>query len=275
MYPEFQFEDSVVWITGASSGIGEALAKRMAARGARLVLSARNTRELERVAEACTALGAAHTRVLPLDVAQHDTLANAARTVLSELGHVDLLLNNAGVSQRSFCIDTDFDVYRQMMDINVLGQIALTQAVLPAMIERGSGHLAVTSSIAGKVGAPQRTGYCAAKHAVMGFFDALRTEIAADGLRVTTITPGFIRTDVSKNALGGDGTPTGTTDEDIAGGMDVDECADVIMAGFAAGDPEIAVGSGGEMGLLQLKRDDPIAVFTALAQRAEQVRARH
>ncbi|CAN0605449.1 unnamed protein product [Ectocarpus sp. 12 AP-2014] len=106
----------------------------------------------------------------------------------------------------------------------------------------------------------------------MGFFDSLRTEVAADGLRVTTITPGFIRTNVSRNALGPDGAPTGTTDSDIAGGMDVDECADVIMAGFENGDPEIAVGSGPEMGLVQLKRDDPIATFNALEQFARQAR---
>jgi short-subunit dehydrogenase len=210
--------------------------------------------------------------VLPLDIVDYAAMEPAARQVLAQYSQIDLLLNNAGVSQRSFCVDTDFSVYRQMLEINVLGQIALTQAVLPAMLARGEGHLAVTSSVAGKVGAPLRTGYCAAKHAVMGFFDALRTEVAADGLQVTTITPGFIRTNVSKNALGADGTPTGTTDDDIAGGMDVGECADVIIAGFESGEPEIAVGSGPEMGLLQLKRDDPTAAFRALEQMATQIR---
>jgi short-subunit dehydrogenase len=141
------------------------------------------------------------------------------------------------------------------------------------MVARGEGHIAVTASVAGKVGAPLRTGYCAAKHAVMGFFDALRTEVAADGLQVTTITPGFINTNVSKNALGGDGKPTGVTDTDIAGGMSVDDCADVIIQGFESGEPEIAVGSGAEMGLLQMKRENPIGTFQALEGMAAQIRA--
>ncbi|MEL7045071.1 MAG: SDR family oxidoreductase [Pseudomonadota bacterium] len=223
MYPGIDFREKVVWITGGSSGIGEAVALALAARGAQLVLSARNRAELERVARACADTGAAETMVLPLDITAYDAMDKAAGDVLERFGAIDLLLNNAGVSQRSFCRDTKFEVYRQMMEINVLGQIALTQAVLPAMLERGDGHIAVTSSVAGKLGAPLRTGYCAAKHAVMGFFDALRSEVAADGLRVTTITPGFIRTAVAKNALGGDGRPMGASDGYIEGGMDVEE----------------------------------------------------
>jgi len=272
MYAGFDFRDKVVWITGASSGIGEAVAERAAARGAKLALSARDETQLARVAAACEAAGAPAVQVIPLDVTDFDAMPSAVATVVNTLGPIDLLLNNAGISQRSFCADTSFDVYRQMMEVNVLGQIALTQAVLPQMIERGAGHLAVTASVAGKVGAPMRTGYCAAKHAVMGFFDSLRTEVAAHGIEVTTITPGFIRTNVAKNALGSDGKAVGASDADIDGGMDVGDCADVIIAGFEAGTPEIAVGTGPEMGLLQVKRDDPIAAFKALEQMARQLR---
>lgn len=264
----FAFNGAVVWITGASSGIGEELARQAAAKGAKLVLSARQQPELERVRDACLAAGSPDVLVLPLDVLDYDAMGAKTRAVVDHLGRIDLLVNNAGVSQRSFCVDTDFSVYRQMMDINVLGQIALTQAVLPVMLEQGSGHIAVTASVAGKVGAPLRTGYCAAKHAVMGFFDALRTEVAAAGLQVTTITPGFIRTAVARNALGADGTAVGASDADIEGGMEVDACARVIMEGFEAGQPEIAVGDGPEMALLQLKRDDPIATFRALEDMA-------
>lgn len=271
MYAGFDFADKVVWITGASSGIGQALALHLAKKGSRLILSARNESALEGVAASCREAGARDVLVLALDIARHSELASKTAVVLDHFAHIDLLINNAGVSQRSLCIDTDFAVYEAMMNINVLGQIALTQAVLPSMIERGTGHLAVTASVAGKVGAPLRTGYCAAKHAVMGFFDALRTELASQGIEVTTITPGFIQTNVSRNALSADGTPTGVTDEDIAGGMDVDACADVIIAGFEQGEPEIAVGVGPEMGLLQLKRDDPVAAFRALEQMAAQI----
>ncbi|MFK7829483.1 MAG: SDR family oxidoreductase [Congregibacter sp.] len=271
MYDAMQFDGRAVWITGASSGIGKALAVQMAARGSRLALSARNQQSLQQVADQCRIAGAPDVLVLPLDVAQHDTMDAATRQVLAHFQHIDLLINNAGISQRSFCVNTDFSVYRQMMDVNVLGPIALTQAVLPAMLERGEGHIAVTASVAGKVGAPMRTGYCASKHAVMGFFDALRTEVAAQSLKVTTITPGFVRTDVSLNALSGDGTASGNMDDDISGGMDVDKCAQNIIAGFENGDPEIEVGEGPEMGLLQLKRDNPIAAFGLLEEMAKQI----
>jgi short-subunit dehydrogenase len=270
----FDFSGAVVWITGASSGIGEELARQAAARGARLVLSARQQPELERVRDACLAAGSPDALVLPLDVADHEAMPAKTRAVVDHFGRIDLLVNNAGISQRSFCVDTDFSVYRQMMEINVLGQIALTQAVLPVMLEQGGGHIAVTASVAGKVGAPMRTGYCAAKHAVMGFFDALRTEVAADHIDVTTITPGFIRTDIARNALTADGTPLGRDDDDIAGGMAVEDCVREIVAGFEAGTPEIAVGGEMELGLLKLKRENPQQAFDLLAQMAADARAR-
>jgi len=252
-----------VWITGASSGIGEALAVRFARDGARLVLSARRQSELERVAVSCREAGltADQVLVLPLDVTDWESLPGAVRAVLDTFGTIDLLVNNAGVSQRSLCKDTDMAVYQKLMDVDVMGQIALTKAVLPHMLERGSGHLAVTASVAAKVGVPLRTGYCAAKHAVMGFFDALRAEVEGQGLKVSTIVPGFIRTDISRNALAGDGSAFGEVDEDIAGGMDVTECAEVIFKGLKAGKREIPVGKGKEMAALWIKRIAPEVLF--------------
>ena len=199
------FTNRVVWITGASSGIGEALAARFARENARVVLSARRQPELERVRQHCIDAGAAPENMLalPLDVTDLPSLPVAADHVISHFGQIDLLINNAGLSQRSLCKDTDLSVYQTLLDVDVMGQIALTKAVLPHMLERQSGHLAVTASVAGKVGVPLRTGYCAAKHAVMGFFDALRAEVEDDGILVSTITPGFIRTDISRNAPGG------------------------------------------------------------------------
>lgn len=252
-----------VWITGASSGIGEALALRYAKHGARLVLSARRKSELERVASRCREAGLAedHVLVLPLDVTDWASLPGAVQAVLEAFGTIDLLVNNAGVSQRSLCKDTDMAVYQKLMDVDVMGQIALTKAVLPHMLERGAGHLAVTSSVAGKVGAPMRTGYCAAKHAVMGFFDALRAEVEGEGVQVSTITPGFIRTDISRNALSGDGSAFGEEDADIAGGMDVNEGAEVIFKGLQAKKREIPVGKGKEMAALWVKRLSPELLF--------------
>jgi NADP-dependent 3-hydroxy acid dehydrogenase YdfG len=199
------FENQVVWITGASSGIGEALAVKLAAAGAKLVLSARRQNELKRVAAVCEAVGAdrAGLLVLPLDVTDWAAMPAAAERVLETFDRIDMLLNNAGISQRSLCVDTDMSVYRNLFEVDVLGQIALTKAVLPLMLERRSGHIAITSSVAGKIGVPYRTGYCAAKHAVMGFYDALRAEVAGHGVKVTTITPGYIRTNISVHALTG------------------------------------------------------------------------
>lgn len=270
MNEPIDFSTCVAWITGASSGIGAALAAQLAQRGSSLVLSARNTGALEKVREECLHNGATHdtVRVLPLDVLDMDAMTDRTAEVVAHFGRIDLLLNNAGVSQRSTCVDTDLDVYRQMLDINVLGPIALSKAVLPVMLKQGGGTIAVTSSVAGKVGAPLRTGYCAAKHAVMGFFDALRTEIGPLGLQVTTITPGFIRTNVARNALNAQGQAAGMSDDDIEGGMSADECAAAIIEGFAAGLPEIAVGKGPEMALLDLKRKDPEAAFRMLEEMA-------
>lgn len=262
------FRDQVVWITGASSGIGAALAGALAAEGARLVLSARRQSVLAEVGKECLAAGAADVQILPMDITDHAAMPAAVAAVEERHGRVDLLVNNAGISQRSLCLETDLSVYRQLLEVDVLGQIALTQAVLPGMVQRGAGHLAVTASVAGKVGVPLRTGYCAAKHAVMGFFDALRTEVAHQGIRVTTIVPGFINTDIARNALTGSGAPTGEQDEDIANGLPVEECARRILQGFREGTEEIGVGGELELGLLELKRTDPTGTFRMLESMA-------
>lgn len=265
------FKDQVVWITGASSGIGEALAGQLAAAGAQLVLTARREEELNRVKQSCAGSGAVADRVLvlPLDITDHGAMPAALEAVIQRFGRIDMLVNNAGISQRSLCIETDMEVYRRLMEVDVLGQIAMTKQVLPLMYQQRSGHIAVMASVAGKIGAPFRTGYCAAKHAVMGFFDALRAEVAQQGVRVTTITPGFIRTSISVNALQGDGSEFGRVDAEIAGGMDVTRCAEAIMDGFRKGRPEIPVGEGLEMKALWLKRFFPAKAFQMAAKMAE------
>jgi NAD(P)-dependent dehydrogenase (short-subunit alcohol dehydrogenase family) len=264
------FRDQVVWITGGSSGIGEALALQFASAGARIVLSSRREGELNRVRDLCAGAGLAveNALVLPLDVTDEASMPGAVHEVTETFGQIDMLINNAGVSQRSLCIDTEMSVYRQLFEVDVFGQIALTKAVLPVMMKQGSGHIVINSSVAGKIGVPLRTGYCAAKHAVMGFFDALRAETARHGIKVTTITPGFIRTSISVNALKGGGSEFGEVDEDIAAGMNVTRCAEVIMQGFRKGTPEIAVGEGMEMKALLLKRFFPRTVFKKVARRA-------
>lgn len=257
------FKDQVVWMTGASSGIGEAIAYEMAEKGAKLILSARRAPELERVKEGCVSRGANadHIMVLTLDVTDEAAMPGKVKEAHEQWGSIDMLFNNAGISQRSLCVDTDMQTYRKLFEVDVFGQIALTKQVLPIMIEQGSGHMVVTASVAGKIGAAQRTGYCAAKHAMMGFFDALRTEVTRQNIRVTTITPGYIRTAISENALKGDGSEFGKTDKNIAGGMDVTKCAKVVMRGFEKGKQEIPVGEGIEMKALLIKRFFPNMLF--------------
>lgn len=260
---------SVIWITGASAGIGEALAKQYAQQGHQLVLSARREQELQRVKQLCVDQGADEDNlfVLPLDVLEVDTMAHKVSQVLSAFSRIDVLINNAGISQRSKCIDTDLSVYRKLFDVDVFGQIALTKAVLPIMLTQGNGHIAVTASVAGKVGVKWRTGYCAAKHAVMGFFDALRAEVTEFGLTVSTITPGFIKTDIAKNAVTGDGSDFSDVDADIANGMDVDECAAKIIRQMNKGVNEIVVGKGLSVFALTLKRFFPNLLFKIVANK--------
>ena len=273
------WQGKTVWITGASSGIGEALAKAFSALGANLVLSARREEALEQVAKVC---GRSNTKdsgaeysnvmVLPLDVTDEAAMPSAVAQVQNRFSSIDLLVNNAGISQRSTALETQMQTYRSIFEVDVFGQIALTKQVLPVMVAQGTGHIAVTASVAGKMGVPFRTGYCAAKHAVMGFFDALRAEVAHQNISVSTIVPGFIQTSISENAVAGDGSKFGGADRDISGGMNADDCAAVIVNGLSKKKPEIAVGKGLEMHALWIKRLFP-NVLLKLMRKQYQKRA--
>lgn len=198
------YQDKVIWITGASSGIGEALAYELAHQGAKLILSARRADALEAVKARC-ARPQAHL-VLPMDMTQVACFADKTAEVLARFGHIDMLINNAGVSQRSLVKDTALAVDRQIMELDFFGPVALVKAVLPHMLARQSGHLVAVSSVAGLVATPYRSAYAAAKHAMVGFHDALRAEVHAAGLQVSVLCPGFVRTNVTRAALTGDGT---------------------------------------------------------------------
>lgn len=230
----------VVWLTGATSGIGESLAYELAAKGATLILSARRAGELERVRAACSR--PEEHLLLPIDLVQTDTLSPAVETVLRRFGHVDILIHCAGVSQRGAVVDAELEVHRYVMNLNYFAPLALTKLVLPSMIARHSGHIVAVSSLLGKFGAPKRSAYCASKHALIGFCDALRAEVYKYGITVTVICPGFVRTNASQNALQADGTPYGKTDADIRNGTPSDECARKIVRAIEAGRREVYIG---------------------------------
>jgi short-subunit dehydrogenase len=245
--------NQVVWITGASSGIGEALAVAASRRGARLVLSARRASELERVRGLCAT--PADVAVLPLDLERFDAGAAAAQAS-AFFGAVDVLVNNAGMSQRSLVADTSMEVYRRLMELDFFAPVALTKAVLPGMLARRRGHVVAISSVAGKVATPLRSGYAAAKCALHGFYDAMRAEVWKQGIKVTVIVPGFIRTDVSINAVTGSGEPYGTMDGKQAQGMDPGVCADRVWRAVQAEKSEAMIG-GFETLAAYLKRLSP------------------
>ena len=259
--------NKVVWITGASSGIGEALALAFAKEGARLVLSARRREELERVKQA-TGLPDDQVLVLPMDVTQFDQAEAHAARVVGYFGQIDLIVHNAGISQRSYVRDTDFEVYRRIMDVDFFSTVALTQAVLPYMLKQQSGHFVVISSVAGKVGTPMRSGYNAAKHALHGFYDSLRAETHDDNLRVTVVCPGYINTDVSKNALNEKGEKYGKQDANQEKGMSAQECARRIVDAVKHDKKEIYIGGLKETAAIYLKRFFPSLLFTAVRKNA-------
>jgi short-subunit dehydrogenase len=248
-------KDKVVWITGASSGIGEATAYKMAKEGAKLVLSARREGELQRVKNQCQ-LPEGDILVLPLDVEDFESFDKMKDIVLAKFGRIDLLFNNAGISQRGGVLESTLSVFQKIININLMGVVALTKAVLPQMIKQKSGHIVVTSSLSGKLGSPMRSGYCASKHALHGFFDALRAEVFKDNIKVTMVCPGYIQTDISINAIGVDGSQHGQMDNNQANGIPVDVCASKIVKAIKANKSEIYIGGKEVLGVY-LKRFFP------------------
>ncbi len=236
------FENKIIWITGASNGIGEALAKRFAAEKPRLILSSRRSGQLERVRDEIRQTHPIDISILPFDLASPEEVIEAPARAATIYGHVDILVNNGGISQRSMAVDTDMQVYRQLMEVNFFSAISLTKGLLPDMIKRKSGHIVTISSVLGKYGSPWRTGYSASKHALHGFFDSLRAEYFKDNIRVTLVTPGYIRTNISINALTASGERFGKMDEGQATGISPEKCAGRIVKGIKKGEEEILIG---------------------------------
>ncbi|HBC17049.1 MAG TPA: short-chain dehydrogenase [Erythrobacter sp.] len=244
------FEGKTAWITGASSGIGAALAREWAARGARIILSGRDEARLTQVADGIDG----ETLILPFDVRDEAAMKAATKQAVDWHGGVDIFTANAGISQRSAAVDTDMAVYREIIDIDLTAQIAATQALLPHLVARQSGTLLFISSIAGKVGVPMRTAYCAAKFGLIGYADALRAELSQQGVSVHVVCPGSVATDVSRNALTADGSKRGRSDKVIDNGIAPNEAAKRIVDAVKANQREIIVAEGVEEAMGELRR---------------------
>jgi short-subunit dehydrogenase len=235
------FEGKVVWITGASSGIGEALSQVFAGLGARLILSSRNSEALERVKRQSP--GAKRDiHILPLDLSRTGSLKRKAAQALKIYGKIDVLVHNAGVASRDLAADIGLDVDRYIMDTNYFGPVSLTKAVLPAMLKQGSGQILVVSSISGKFGVPKLSAYSASKHALHGFFESLRAEVFKDNIQVTIAVPGFVKTGITVNALKGNGSRYGRMMEVQARGISPGSCALRIVSALLDGKEEALIG---------------------------------
>jgi len=258
------FRNKTVWITGASSGIGEALALAFAEAGAKLVLSARRAEELNRV-KTSLHLKEEDVMVLPLDLENTSNAEDLCKQVISKFGRIDLLINNGGISQRSLTKETPLSIDRKIMEINFFGTIALTKGVLPYMLKQKSGHIIVMSSIAGKFGFYFRSAYSASKHALHGFFESLRMEIANDNVNVLIVCPGKIKTNISLNAISHDGGKHNKMDESTEQGLSAEECANQILNAIKKNKEEVFIG-GKELRAVWMKRLFP-KVFSKLIKK--------
>ncbi|MFY9310484.1 MAG: SDR family oxidoreductase [Bacteroidia bacterium] len=249
------FQNKVVWITGASSGIGEALAKALAGEGAKLVLSSRRKDELERVQKSLKT-AESNVFILPLDLADSSQTDELAQKVVAKFGQIDILINNGGISQRSLAKDTSLAIDRKVMEVNFFGTVALTKSVLPYMLKQQSGHIVVISSVVGKFGFYLRSAYSASKHALEGFFESLRIETHKDNLKVLIVCPGKIHTNISVNAVTGDGGAHNKMDESTEKGLSAEECARQILNGIKKNKEELLIG-GAEVRAVYMKRFFP------------------
>lgn len=242
-----------VWITGASSGIGAACACKYAAEGARLVLTSSSAERLEPVAQKCRTLGATEVVVLPYELGNPEGIEELTANAWSAVGGIDIVMLNAGISQRTNVEDTSMEMVRKIMEVNYFAPVAIAKAILPRMVERGGGKIAVTTSIAGRFGFPLRCGYSSSKFALYGFFETLQAEYYNAGIGVTIVCPGRVQTNISLYALDKGGKPHGVLDPGQKGGMSAESAAQIIVRAIAKGRREVLVGRK-ELLMVHIKR---------------------
>ena len=244
--------NKIIWITGATSGIGEELSLQLSHLGAKIILSARRVEELERVKSKCKS----EVLVLPLDLNDPDSFDDRVMKAIAHFGRIDYLINNGGISQRSLASETPLELDRKIMEVNYFGNIALSKAVLPTFKKQKSGTFIVISSLSGKFGFFLRSAYAASKHALVGFYESLRLEEEKNGIKVSLVFPGLIKTNISQNALSKDGKSHGELDNNQAKGITAEKCAQQIIKGIQKEQLEIFAGAG-ELKAITIKRFFP------------------
>lgn len=262
----------VVLITGASSGLGEALAHKFYMCGCRLILASRRRDELERVKnDLMKRLADIPTYapiVLELDLSDFTNMEERMEAALSIFSHVDILINNGGISYRGDILSTNIDVDYKVMLVNYFGQIAITKALLPSMVHRRSGHIVTVSSVQGKIAIPHRSAYAASKHALQAFCDTLRAEVASSNVKVTLISPGYIHTRLSMNAITGSGHTYGVMDEATATGYTPDYVAQRILEAVMSEEKDLVISSAGPRAAILLRTLLPSVYFYIMQRRS-------
>jgi len=253
------FKNRLVWITGASSGIGRELAIQMAKDGAHLIISSSDAQKLSRVADECREF-TSFCQEYPFNLSDPEEVKTTAETIVNTYEQIYLLINNGGISQRSLVKDTPVEIDRKIMEIDYFSHVILTKAVLPGMIDAGEGFIAATSSISGKFGFPLRSSYAAAKHAIQGFFETLRAEIKPYNISVTIAYPGRIQTNISLKAINEQGEEYGLMDPGQMNGLSANKCARQYIRAIKKRKPEIYIGKS-EILMVHIKRFFPGLFF--------------
>ena len=258
MYRSY-FNNKVIWITGASSGIGEALAYLLAKQKTKLILSSRREKELEKVKKECERLGS-QASILIVDLEKSDELVDKTNQAIKIYGNIDFFFNNGGISQRSYIEETPIEVYRKIMEIDFFSGVIITKALLPGMLENGFGHIVSISSLSGCFGFPLRSGYAAAKHAMYGFYETLHAELSYRNIYSTIVAPGRINTDISLNAITYNGSKYGKLDQGQANGISAEKLAHKTLKAVSKKKVELIVG-GYETIMLYMRRIIPSLFF--------------
>jgi len=257
-------ENKVIWVTGASSGIGEGLVQVLATQNLKLILSSRRLEALEKVKAACPTQE--NVKILTVDLAKPETLEYKTKEALALFGRVDIIIHSGGISQRSFAMDTDIEVSRRLMEVNFFSTTIITKTLLPSMIKNGFGHIVAISSLVGKFGTPYRSSYAASKHALHGYYDSLRAEIWKKNVLVTIVTPGLVKTNVSLNALTEKGDASNTMDDGQENGLSAFECGKQLMKAIIKEKEEVRIGGKETIGIL-FKRYLPL-LFSRFIRKA-------
>tara|TARA_R110001583_G_scaffold35843_1_gene118722 strand:+ start:1527 stop:2321 length:795 start_codon:yes stop_codon:yes gene_type:complete len=260
------FTNKVIWITGASSGIGKYLAIELSKQNVRLIISSRNEDKLIKVKDACNT--PENVKIVTLDLEDYTNLQPKINEAITLFGIIDVLVNNAGISQRSLVKDTSITVDKRIMDINYLGTVALTKGLLPHFIEKNEGYFVVITSIVGKIGTPLRSSYSASKHALHGFFDSLRAEVFSNNIKITLACPGFVKTNVSINALTGDGSPQNKMDTATKNGLTPEAFAKHLIKAIKREKQEVYIGGFKEKLAVFVKRFFPIVLSKMIRKMA-------